>query len=750
MATNPPESELRADEALTARITAALAARGPGYRPRTRHLTADGAPKYTNRLILESSPYLLQHAHNPVNWFPWGDEAFALAKKLGRPVFLSVGYSTCHWCHVMEEESFEDEEIADYLNANYVPIKVDREERPDVDAIYMRSVQILTGRGGWPMSVWLTADRRPFYAGTYFPPRDGVRGARKGLLTILAEQRASHAADPSAIADDAKHLAERIAADMAPPPSAGLPGVSAVLTAVRQAQLRYDPVHGGARGAPKFPSSFPVRLLLRHARRSGEERSRDMALTTLRSMAAGGMYDQLGGGFHRYSTDDRWLVPHFEKMLYDNAQLALAYLEGWQLSGDAQLQRVAREVLDYLDREMTSTSGGYLSASDADSLAPSGKREEGYYFTWTPAELEAALGRRSAEIVARRYGVTPRGNLDGRNVLYLPQTREAVAADLKITPAELDAEMAAARPQLLRARAERPAPLVDDKILVSWNGLAISAMARGAFVLGEARYLASAERAASALLSQATQGGRLRHSFRGTDVGALAFAEDYAMLAAGLLDLFEAGQQARWLAQAVELMDELERHHGDGERGGYYRGAGDAEELLAREKDSQDGPAPCADSVAAAVQLRLATMTGDDRWRQRAEATLRAHGAVLERAPAALTDMLLAVDYRTDEAKQIVLITPKEASSSSDEELAAMKKVLAERFLPSHVLVIAAEGTAGELARLAPWTEGKPAKDGRVTAYLCEQGACELPTSDPATLTKQLSEAKPYMTTSPP
>ena len=402
-----------------ARVLAeALARRGSGYRPRTRHLREDGGPKYSNRLLLESSPYLLQHAHNPVEWYPWGPEAFEAARRLDRPVLLSVGYSTCHWCHVMEEESFEDEEIASFLNGHYVAIKVDREERPDIDAIYMKAVQMLSGQGGWPMTVWLGADGAPFFGGTYFPPRDGDRGARAGFLTVLRELRRLWETDRARVATSARYLTEYLGAE----PRAAAGEVSSSVTierALASYAASFDERAGGLGSAPKFPSSLPTRLLLRVSRRTGEERWRTMAERTLRSMAQGGIHDQVGGGFHRYSVDAAWRVPHFEKMLYDNALLALAYIEGYQASGDASFVEIAESILGYLDREMSSPEGAFYSATDADSARPDGEREEGWFFTWTPAEIRAVLDGPAAALVEAHYGVTASGNFEGRNVLHV-------------------------------------------------------------------------------------------------------------------------------------------------------------------------------------------------------------------------------------------------------------------------------------------------------------------------------------------
>jgi uncharacterized protein YyaL (SSP411 family) len=734
---------LYGDAVLKKKMQDAISAKGADYVPRTKHKSTDGKPKHTNRLIFETSPYLGQHAHNPVNWFPWGDEAFRIAKKLGRPIFLSVGYSTCHWCHVMEEESFEDEEIAKYMNDHYVCIKVDREERPDVDSIYMRSVQILTGRGGWPMSVWLTHERKPFYGGTYFPARTGDRGSRKGFLTLMQEQQEAFRKNPS-IADDAERLAQRIKSDMAPPPSSGLPGAATVFRASQLAGRRYDPVNGGPKGAPKFPSSFPIRMLMRYGQRAKDETSTNMALYSLRKMQAGGMYDHVAGGFHRYSTDARWLVPHFEKMLYDNALLANAYLEGAQVSGDADLARVAREILDYVAREMTSTEGGYYSATDADSIGPKGHREEGYYFTWTPAELDALLPAEQAKLVKSYYAVTDAGNFEHRNILFTPKSRDDVAKALKLDRQSFDQSLEEARATLLKERNKRPKPIRDDKIQVSWNGLMISAMARGARVLGNKRYRDNATRAAKHLVAKLVVNGRLHHSYKSGQTTTTAFAEDYAFLSAGLIDLFEATSEVRWLAQAVEMMNQLEKHHGNKAQGGYFRTADDAEKLLAREVETRDGAVPSAGSLALMNQLRLWSLTTDDLWRKRAETTMRAYAAVLEQRPHALDEMMLAVDFYADSPKEIVLVTP-DGMSPDDEALRPLLEVTRTSFVPNHVFVVTSRQNAGKkLSKLVPWAKDKPPKDDKPTAYVCERGACDLPTTDPAVFRKQINDHQPY------
>ena len=468
----------RDHEDLTGRIEAMWRKRGDAYHPRTHHMDANGTPRYTNRLFLESSPYLLQHAHNPVQWFPWGDEAFAMARRLKRPVLLSVGYSTCHWCHVMEAESFEDEEIAAVINASYVPVKVDREERPDLDSVYMSAVQAVAGRGGWPMTVWLTPDGLPFYGGTYFPARDGDRGQPVGFLTLLRKVAESYVARHPVVERAANELAGAVRQMLTPPAGDHLPPASLLQRAVDTAKTRFDKVNGGTIGAPKFPSGLPIRLLLDHHRRTGDPAALGMATLTLSRMADGGMNDQVGGGFHRYSTDVAWRVPHFEKMLYDNALLVPMYIEGWQATGAPRFRDVIRTTLAYVAREMTAPDGSFYTATDADSLTPDGRRDEGYFFTWTPGEIEAALPPEAAQLAKAVYGVTREGNFEGRNVLFRPTSLQAVAADLKIAEADLAERMAAINRALYAERAQRPAPLLDNKILTAWNGLMISTFAR--------------------------------------------------------------------------------------------------------------------------------------------------------------------------------------------------------------------------------------------------------------------------------
>jgi uncharacterized protein len=670
---------------------------------RTQHLREDGTPRWTNRLALETSPYLLQHAHNPVDWRPWGDDAFAAARALDRPVFLSIGYATCHWCHVMEEESFESPEIAQILNERFVPVKVDREERPDVDAIYMQAVQMLTQQGGWPMSVFLTPDAKPFFAGTYFPARDGQRGARFGFGTILHELDRVWREERTRASNSADQIAQAVQQSLAADAPAGVPQLQALHGAMSYYAEVFDSREGGVRRAPKFPSSMNVRFLLRYWKRTGDEQALQMARLTLEKMALGGIYDQVGGGFHRYSTDAQWLVPHFEKMLYDNALLAIAYTEGWQATQNPFFRRIANEVLDYVAREMTDPSGAFWSATDADS-----EGEEGTFFVWTPAQLREVLGDEDGARAARLFRATDAGNFEGSNVLSLGSVPDED---------EL-AFLQSIRPKLYEARSRRPPPLTDTKVLTSWNGLMISAFARAGLAFAREDCLASASRAADALLRAHLADGVLRRT--GRHPGML---EDHAFLGAALVDLYQATGEARWLATARVLHETLARRfaHPDG---GFFRTPADHEALLAREKPAYDGAEPTGNSVAALTLLRLEALTGDANFREQAEKLLRSFGALLGGAPAALGEMLLALDFHLSQPREVVLVRPP---GRDDRELL---DVVRKRFAPWQALVRHEEGSAPA----TPLAQDRPAQKGLPTAYVCVKGACQLPVTDPQAL----------------
>jgi len=723
---------------LARRLEAAWAGRDSGYVPRARHLNADGTPSYTNRLFLESSPYLRQHAHNPVNWFPWGDEAFERARRLKRPVLLSIGYSTCHWCHVMEEESFEDEGVARYMNESYVAIKVDREERPDLDVVYQRAVQMLTGSGGWPLTVWLTPDRRPFYGGAYFPAHDGDRGMPVGFLSVLRRLREAYDQEPSRVDQAATRIAQAIRSSFAIPSGGSLPGAAVLDAAYRRYASGFDSVYGGLMEAPRFPSSLPIRFLLHYYHRTGNPQALAMVRLTLERMAAGGIYDQIGGGFHRYSTDGRWLVPHFEKMLYDNARLAVEYLEGWQVTREPSFQRVAREILRYVERDMTSPDGAFYSATDADSRAADGGLEEGRFFTWNRAEIEAALQRDQARIVEHVYGVSAAGNFEGRSILSLRQPLDHSARALGLAPAALQTTLDHAREALYLARKHRPQPFRDEKVLAAWNGLMISAFARASLVLGEPAYARSAERAAAFVLDHMRRDSGLARSFvRGRAEGA-GVLEDYAFMIAGLLDLYEATGGTRWLSDAVALDGVLVRLYADS-TGGFFMTAADQDSTLARQKPGYDGPEPSGNSVQALNLLRLAELTGDDHYRGRADRVLAAFAPSLSASPTALSELLLALDFRIGAPREVVIVTPH-ARAEAEPLLAKLRAA----YVPNRVLAVAAEGRdLDEQARLVPLLEGKRANGGRATAYVCERGACKLPTTDPDLFARQLAGGRP-------
>ncbi len=709
---------------LRQRLAHALAGLEPDRAPRTRHRDEDGRPRFSNRLLLESSRYLLQHAHNPVNWFPWGDEAFAEAARLGRPVFLSIGYSTCHWCHVMESESFEDEEIARFLNTHYVAVKVDREERPDIDAIYMSAVQQLSGSGGWPMSVWLNAAREPFFAGSYFPPRDGERGARLGFLSVLNGLADIFRRDPQRVRQACAAMVQAIRLDLqgnaAPPAAAGqrpLPGRDRVDATVEHFRPLFDEVHGGLRRLPKFPSHLPLRLLLRHHRRSGDAASLRMAVLTLERMAAGGLYDQLAGGFHRYSTDGEWLLPHFEKMLYDNALLVAAYAEACQLTGRADFARVVRETCDWVLREMSDAGGGFHSATDADS-----EGVEGRFFVWSESEIRnelAALGEDTTRRFLVHYAVRRGGNWQGSNILHVPQPDEQAWAAL-----------AGARLRLREVRARRVPPLLDDKVLASWNGLMISALALAGGLLDHPPYVLAAARAADFALTRLRgAGGRLQRCCTDGQARQDAFLDDHAFLVAGLIDLYQATFQPRYLREALALAEATETLFAD-PAGGWFMTGNEQESLIAREKPAYDGAEPSGTSVALMNVLRLAAFTGDDRWRQLADRALSAHSAVLAERPFSMSEALLAVEFHAATVLEVVVVWPDGAAAAA----APLLDVVRRTFLPAHVLAGGAESLIDSLASMVPFVRGKRAQAGRPTAYVCQHGRCDLPLSDAAAL----------------
>lgn len=700
-----------------------------------------------NHLANETSPYLLQHKNNPVDWYPWGEEALARAKAEQKPIFLSIGYSACHWCHVMEHESFEDAEIAKFLNEYFVCIKVDREERPDLDQIYMNAVQVLTGRGGWPMSVFLTPELKPFFGGTYWPPKPSRN--MPGFNQVIAGVHDAWINQREKVAETADALTERLASISDPQGEAAALDVALLNQAGQQLQQAFDPVQGGFGRAPKFPPAMDLGVLLRLWKRSAEagqprDAWLDMARLTLDKMAGGGMYDQLGGGFHRYSVDEVWLVPHFEKMLYDNALLSGIYLDAFLVTGDANYERVVRETLDYVLREMTDDAGAFYSTEDADSLPFDAESkpaddhaEEGWFYTWTPAELEAVLGAKAAETFAKVYDVSAAGNFEGRNILNLKRPIVKQAEMLGRDAEELAAELADSRAKLLASRAQRPRPGLDDKVLTSWNGLMIDSMARAGAALGEPRYVAAAEKAARFLLQEMrTEGDRLLHSWRHGQAKLSGYLDDYTALANALISLFEASLTStpneEWLADAASLLDVVLERFEDAERGAFFYTAEDHEELITRNRDLTDNATPGGNSLAATALLRLGKLTGRADYLQAAHETLKAASSMMERAPRAMGQMLSALDLEIGPSHELILVGDTDGSVASS---------IHQQYLPRSVM---ASRIAGSDANRSPLLDGaflgKDAEDAQPTLYVCQDHACQQPVVGREEIDKKLEE----------
>jgi uncharacterized protein len=681
--------------------------RRPGGRTRDTGVMPE---RPANRLADETSPYLLQHAHNPVDWYPWGSEAFDRALREDKPILLSVGYAACHWCHVMERESFEDDATAAQMNADFVSIKVDREERPDVDAIYMDAVQAMTGGGGWPMTAFLTPQGSPFYAGTYFPPepRHGMPAFRQVLAGIAQAWRDRRAE----LLTQAGRIVEAIGR------SASLTGTGASLDgaladrALDRLRQAFDPRWGGFGGAPKFPQPTTLGFVLRCAVR-GRPGAAEIVTTTLDRMAAGGIHDQVGGGFARYATDVAWHVPHFEKMLYDNAQLAQLYLRAWQVTGRAAYRDTADRTLTYLLREMRDEAGGFWSSQDADS-----EGAEGRFSVWSWDELNALIG----PAAARALGATPEGNWEGTNVLWVPDPDGAAALDLD-----------EARRVLFSARERRVRPSTDDKVLTAWNAMAISALAEAGRATPEARYVEAATACAEFLWTHLREDdGRLLRSWRGGRAGTAAFAEDHALLASALLTLYETTFELRWFEASRFLADELLSRFLDRDRGGFFQTGSDAEPLVVRPKELYDQATPSGNAAAAEILLRLAAVTGEDRYADAADGALRLVGDVMDRAPTAFGHALSALDRALGPTLEVAIV-----GDPDDPATTALIHEVTAAYRPNVSVTVAAPGDAAA-ARLVPLLRDRTLVDGRSAAYVCERFACRLPVTDPAALSAEL------------
>lgn len=703
---------------------------------------ADGVARTVSHLLDEQSPYLRQHADNLVDWYPWGNKAFQRARAENKPIFLSIGYSTCHWCHVMERESFMDPATAKILNTHYISIKIDREERPDIDRVYMNFVQTTTGSGGWPMSVWLTPELKPFFGGTYFPP-EGSYG-RPGFKDLLSRIADSWKQDSAEITQSASGIVEQLKSiSRSGDRASSIPTAEALVAGAEHFDQRFDTRYGGFGRAPKFPRPSSLNFLHRTAVREGKDSETgkailNMSSKTLHSMADGGMYDHLGGGFHRYSVDQFWHVPHFEKMLYDQAQLVIAYLEAYQLTRDKAFADVARDVLQYVSRDMTAPGGGFYSAEDADSLFEADKPEhgEGVFYIWEKAEIDALLGHDGA-LFNFVYGVEPRGNAPSdphkaftqKNILIKRHSVAEAAQHFELSESVAADKLSAARERLLEARAERPRPNLDDKILTSWNGLMISAYARAYTVLGDPDYLIAATEAARFLQKNLTrpETQTLLRSFREKPSEIDAFAADYTFLIQGLLDLYGAGFESEWLQWAEALQRKQDALFWDNANGSYFASLADDDSVIVRMKESYDGAIPSENSVAALNLLRLSAMLNHERWHVQAQQILQNFSSALTQSPGTVPQMLVALDFALQKPQQIVI-----AGTPHARDTRALIKIVNGDFRP-HSVVLFADGKTGQayLAKRAEAYGAMVPRDGKATAYICEDFVCELPTNDP-------------------
>ncbi len=702
------------------------------------HAAENEAPVKQNRLADTKSPYLLQHADNPVDWYPWGPEAFAKAAEEDKPIFLSIGYATCHWCHVMEHESFEDPDVAALMNETFVNIKVDREERPDIDQVYMTVCQMMTGGGGWPLTVIMTPEKEPFYAATYIPRES--RYGRVGMLDLIPRIEQVWRSDRDKILGTTQQITAGLK-NMESRETGGTLDPKAVDEAFRQLGGRYDKVNGGFGSAPKFPSPHNLIFLTRYWRSTGNQLALDMAALTLEQMRLGGVYDQIGFGFHRYSTDAEWLVPHFEKMLYDQAMLTMAYTEAWQATGNPVFAATVREIVTYVLRDMTSPEGGFYSAEDADS-----EGEEGRFYLWTLSEAEAVLGAEDAAFAAAVWNFSATGNYadeasgrhTGSNIAHLGRNHAETAAAMGLEEGAFDKRLESCRTRLFNSRDQRVHPLKDDKVLADWNGLMAAAMAAAGRVFEEPEWVAAAQRATSFVLEEMRDDeGRLLHRYRDGDASIPAFLDDHVFMTTAVLELFEATFDARYLATAVELQSRTDALFADGKRGGYYFSAADNEELLVRQKEVYDGAIPSGNSTAAANLVRLARLTGDSAWEESADRVLAAFASEVTRQPSAHTQLVSALQFRVGASLEIVIV-----GDPSGADTLALIETARRPYLPGAAVLVVPTGEAGDAIRkLVPYSSAYETVDGKAAAYVCRNFQCKLPTTDPVRLEELLEEA---------
>ena len=691
----------------------------------------------SNRLARAKSPYLLQHKDNPVDWYPWGDEAFSRAREEDKPVFLSIGYSTCHWCHVMAHESFEDEEVARLLNEHFVAIKVDREERPDIDGIYMRVCQMMSGQGGWPLTIFMTPDKKPFHATTYMPKHG--RFGRMGLMEMLPKINAAWQEQRDKVMESADSVTTSLQ-EAGPPEESGSELTERTLQeAYQQLRKRYDRARGGFGSGPKFPTPHHLLFLLRYWKRTGQDEAQHMVTHTLDQMRLGGMYDHIGFGFHRYATDEAWLLPHFEKMLYDQALLTVAYLEGYQATGKKAYAETAREIITYVLRDMTSPEGGFYSAEDADS-----EGEEGKFYVWSTDEVREVLDEDTAEFFLQAYNFEEEGNFveessrekTGDNIPHLSRPISELAAEQGMEAGQLERILAKARRKLFTHREKRVRPGRDDKVLTDWNGLMIAALARAGRVLGEESYLQAARQAAGFLQGnlRREEDGRLLHRYREGDAGILAHLDDYAALAWGLMELYEATFDAAYLEEALRLHEELAEHFWDEEKGGFFFTPDDGEALITRQKEFFDGAQPSGNALALLALLRLSRLTGRAELEERAAALARAAAPQAGKMPGGHTALLLGVDFGLGPAREVVIV-----GTPGAEDTKALLEALNAQYLPGAVALFRPGGEEEPLiARLAPFVREQKPLDGRAAAYVCQDFQCNRPTSEASEMVAQL------------
>ena len=681
-------------------------------------------PLHTNRLIKETSPYLVQHAHNPVDWYPWGPEAFEVAQREQKPVLLSIGYSACHWCHVMEHESFENEAIAKVMNENFVNIKVDREERPDLDHIYMNAVQLMTQRGGWPMTVFLTPEAVPYFAGTYFPPED--RYNMPGFPRVLISMAAAFHERKDDIVETANSVLAELQRSSAVKESSEQLSADLLDDAYRGIIRNFDPNNGGFGSAPKFPPAMTLEFLLRTYYRTGEQKALDIVRHTCRKMAEGGIYDHLGGGFHRYSTDAKWLVPHFEKMLYDNALLSRLYLHYYQLTGDEYARTVAEGILDYVIREMTDPEGGFYSTQDADSEGVEGK-----FFVWTLEEITNHLGERDSALFSAYYNLTAGGNFEDANILNVNSDLTEVAAAHETTPEELSQVLARSRAKLFEEREHRVKPARDEKVLTAWNGLMLASFSEAAAILQRGDYKEVATRNARFVLDNLKRDRLLLRTYKDGEAKLNAYLEDYAFYIDGLVALFETTGEIEWFKEACALTDTMIEEFWDEEEGGFFFTGRSHEQLIVRAKDFFDNATPSGNSVAAETLLRLGLLSGEVDYQRRAATILRLTASAVRRYPSGFGRVLGAFDFHLGSPREIAIIGTPGAHDTN-----ALVNELWRPYLPNRVVALSAPDS--EAVKLIPLLKNRPAIDGLATVYVCENFTCQQPVTTASELAAQL------------